>query len=138
MNVASNAPLQVTDQVSVSGGGSPTFGASDTATVNPTSAPPPVTTFTPGQGATGVATNASVTWGAVNGAAAYTVYFGTTNNPPLAMSGITGTSYTPPTMNPGTTYYWSVTAVNSVGSTPSVLWYFTTAAVTTTAIALCR
>ncbi len=92
-------------------------------------APPEVTVFSPSQGATGVSTAASLTWGAVTGATSYNVYFGT-SNPPPSVTTTTGTSYTPPAMNPDTTYYWSVTAVNSFGATSSVLWSFTTASPT--------
>jgi hypothetical protein len=90
-------------------------------------APPAVTVFSPAQGATGVSTAASITWGAVSGATSYSVYFGTSTSPPLATT-TTSTSYTPPAMSPNTLYYWSVTAVNSFGMTPSVLWFFSTGA----------
>jgi len=125
VNVSTSAPAQVTNVATVSGGGSASFNGTDTTNISGT-APPPVTTFSPSQGATGVSTTASVTWGAVTGATSYNVYLGTTPSPPLAMSGIAGTSYAPPALAGNTTYYWSVTAVNSFGSTPSAVWFFTT------------
>jgi len=89
-------------------------------------APAAVTVFSPAQGATGVSTAASLSWGAVTGASSYNVYFGASTPPPL-VTGTPGTSYSP-TMAPGTTYYWSVTAVNLFGSAASSTWSFTTQA----------
>ena len=39
-------------------------------------APAAVTVFSPGQGATGISTTTSLTWGAATGATSYDVYFG--------------------------------------------------------------
>ena len=94
--------------------------------------PPPVTAFSPGQGATGVAVTSSLTWTGTAGATSYDVYFGTSSPPPLAMN-VTGTSYSPG-MAAGVTYYWMVTAKNAAGSTPSAVWSFTTAAPATTGL----
>ena len=93
------------------------------ATLGP---PGQVTTFSPGQGVTGVSTSTALSWGAASGATSYTVFFGTTNPPPSAGS-TSSLSYTPPALSPNTTYYWSVTAINAQGSTPSATWSFTTA-----------
>jgi len=90
------------------------------------SAPPAVTVFSPGQGATNVSTSVSLTWGAVSGATSYDVLFGTTPSPSL-IGNTAGTSFSPGPLAPGTTYYWIVTAKNAFGSTPSALWFFTTA-----------
>ena len=89
------------------------------------SAPPAVTIFSPGQGATGVSVNSLLTWGAVSGATSYDVYLGTSVSPPF-VTNTAGTSYSPGTMNPNTTYYWFVTSKNAFGSTQSFLWFFTT------------
>ena len=87
--------------------------------------PPPVTVFSPAQGATGVSTSATLTWGAVAGATSYGVYFGATPTPPLVTT-TSSTSYTPPTMNGNSTYYWFITSINAFGATQSALWSFTT------------
>ena len=126
VNVASNAVSQVTNQVTVWGGGSGSASASDVTTITGTGqAPGAVTIFSPGQGATGVALNTPLTWSTVSEATSYNVYFGASTPLPLATT-TTATSYSP-AMTPGTTYYWSVTAVNAFGSTPSMVWSFTTA-----------
>ncbi len=105
-----------------------------TANFNATQPPSQVTVFSPSQGATGVSTVASLTWGAVTGTTSYSVHFGTSPSPPLVTS-TTTTSYSP-AMNLSTTYYWSVTAVNSLGSTPSAVWSFTTTSQTTCSFGL--
>src|ERR1051326_5450434 len=87
--------------------------------------PAPVVIFSPAQGATAVSVTTMVTWGASAGATNYDVYFGTTPSPPFVMN-TTGLSYSPGLLSPNTLYYWSVTAKNSSGATPSVLWFFTT------------
>jgi hypothetical protein len=82
----------------------------------------------PANGATGVSTTPTLTWSGWSGATSYNVYLGTSSSPPLVKS-VSGTSYTPGTaLSGGTTYYWSVAAVNSSGSTPSAVWSFTTGA----------
>jgi hypothetical protein len=81
----------------------------------------------PADGATNQnASNTTLSWNAAAGAQAYDVYFGTTNTPGLYQSNVTGTSVRAPSMNPGATYYWMVIAKNSVGSTASPPWRFTT------------
>ena len=60
------------------------------------------------------ATNNSmdVTWSAVTGAASYDVF---RNGNRVNALGVTGTSYTDTGLNPGTTYAWSVAAVDGSG-----------------------
>jgi fibronectin type 3 domain-containing protein len=73
---------------------------------------------------TGVATSGATTgsmvigWNAVSGAAGYNVYRGGAR---LNASALTGTSYTDNGLSPGTTYSWTVTAIDSGGgeSVPS-------------------
>jgi hypothetical protein len=90
------------------------------------STPPSAPVLTsPANGATGLAIPLTLTWQASSGAASYNVYFGTTSPPPLAMQ-TSATSYNPGTLSLGTVYYWSVTAVNSAGSTSSATWSFET------------
>ena len=76
----------------------------------------------------GATANGSVTlsWGATAGAQGYDVYFGTSSAPGLRASNVTSTSQSAGSLNAGTTYYWMVVAKNSVGSTASPLWSFTT------------
>jgi carbohydrate binding protein with CBM6 domain/phospholipase D-like protein len=90
--------------------------------------PPPGTPSSPSpaSGATGVASNATLSWSA-SGATSYDVYFGTAANPPLVASNITSASYTP-TMSASTTYQWKIVARNSSGTTTGPIWSFTTAA----------
>jgi hypothetical protein len=81
----------------------------------------------PGNGAAGVATNATLTWSA-SGATSYDVNFGTSSSPPQAASGLTNASYTPSNLAGGTTYFWQIVARNNAGSTTGPVWSFTTAA----------
>ena len=124
VNVADNAAAQVTNQATVSGGGSPSASASDVTAIDPVLPPAAVTVLSPGLLATGVSAAASLTWGPSAGATSYNVYFGIATSPLVATT--TGTSYTPPTMKDNTTYFWSVTAVNAAGSTSSAVLSFTT------------
>jgi len=123
VNVALNAPAQVTNQVSVSGGGSATASATDPTTVLALPAAPVL--VSPANAATGVSVTAGLSWNAASGAASYDVYFGTASTPPLATN-TTGTSYSPATLSIGTLYYWRIVAKNSAGSTSSATWSFTT------------
>ena len=79
----------------------------------------------PADGATGVATNATLTWSAP-GATSYDISFGTTNPPPQVTSGSATALYTPPTMATSTVYFWQVVARNSDGTTTGPVWSFTT------------
>jgi hypothetical protein len=64
-------------------------------------------------------------WNAASEATSYDVYFGTSSVPPLLTS-TTGTSYAPGALSANTTYYWRILARNSVGSSTSATWQFTT------------
>ena len=92
--------------------------------------------------ASGGANSATISWSAVSGAASYNVYWGTT-------SGVTKTSgtmssgvtspYVKTGLSAGTTYYFIVTAVNSVGeSAPSAQASATTDAPPATACGSCH
>jgi uncharacterized repeat protein (TIGR01451 family) len=123
VNVEADAPSQVTNQVVVSGGGSIASGTSDLTTI---SGPPPAPVpLSPANGAAGVLVAPTLLW--VGAAESFDIYFGTSPTPPLAIS-ITGTTYAPGILNPGTTYYWQIVARNSFGSTSSATWSFTTGA----------
>ena len=81
----------------------------------------------PANGATGVLVAPTLIWDAASEATSYDVYLGTSSTPPL-VTNRTGTSYAPGPLRPDTTYYWRVLARNSVGSSTSATWQFTTAA----------
>ncbi len=124
VNVDANAASLVTNQVSVSGGGSASANASDPTAIL---APPAVPVLTyPSDGATGVTVAPTLVWSATAGAREYDVYFGTSASPPLVWSRMTGTSYRPDTLTAGRVYYWRVVAKNSDGSNTSLTWSFTT------------
>jgi regulation of enolase protein 1 (concanavalin A-like superfamily) len=61
-------------------------------------------------------------------AVAYDVYFGTSNPPPLMVSGTANAFYTPPLLAGSTTYFWQIVARNSVGMAAGPIWSLTTAA----------
>jgi gliding motility-associated-like protein len=92
------------------------------------------TLTTPINGATNVGTPASLNWTAPTGGGTvsyYKLYFGTNNPPTNIYNGLNiGNVLTySPTMNPSTTYYWKVTAVNSAGeSSGCQIRSFTTSA----------
>ena len=122
VNVASSAPLQVTNKVSVSGGGSATASASDPTTILAPLAGPP-SLISPANGATGVSPSPTLSWGAPQGALNYDVYFGPLSSPPF-VTNTTGTSYSPGTLTPGATYYWRVVAKHGDVSLSSPTWSF--------------
>jgi hypothetical protein len=85
----------------------------------------------PAAAATGVATDASLTWRPGREAASHTVYFGTdqqaVTDGTVAGKSVTEDSFNPGTLNFGTTYYWRVDEVNAV-TYPGDIWSFTTQA----------
>jgi phospholipase D-like protein len=80
----------------------------------------------PANGATNVATNATLTWSA-SGATTYDVKFGTANPPPQVSSAQAAASYTP-TLAASQTYFWQIVARNSAGTTAGPVWSFATGA----------
>ncbi|MBX9602640.1 MAG: hypothetical protein K2X35_16670, partial [Bryobacteraceae bacterium] len=107
VNVASNAAAQVTNQVTVSGGGSPVASASDPTTILATADPPAL--LFPTDLAVKVSNTPVLVWTAAPWATSYDVYFGSTNPPPLA-GNVTTTSFAPGTLTNGGTFYWRVVA----------------------------
>jgi Glycosyl hydrolase catalytic core len=81
----------------------------------------------PGNGATGVSRNPTLTWTAGANATSHRVSFGTTNPPPVQTTQ-TATSFTPTTLSPSTTYFWRIDEINASGTTNGPIWSFTTAA----------
>ncbi len=126
VNVAADAPAQVSNQVSVSGGGStPSTASGLTAVVGGPPAAPAL--VSPPNTALGVLVAPTLTWSAAAGATSYDVYLGTLSTPPL-VTNTTGTSYVPPTLSVDTTYYWQIVARDGSGSASSATWSFTTGA----------
>jgi hypothetical protein len=87
------------------------------------------TLMVPADASTNVAYDQVLTWGAVQGATSYNVYFGTSStNLVLVSSGQVGTSYTYPyPFLEGTKYYWKVVPINAGGPASNCPTYsFTT------------
>lgn len=95
---------------------------------------PPATPLlvSPANAATNIsASNATLTWSAAAGAVSYTVELlssATATTPLQSRTGITGTSVSFSGLDGTTTYFWRVTAVNTVGTAVSQTRSFTTAA----------
>ncbi len=79
----------------------------------------------PANGATGVSTNADLSWTAGSNAVSHDVYFGTTSPPPF-IHNQTSTTFDPGTMASYTTYYWRIDEVNPGGTTIGTVWTFRT------------
>jgi len=127
----------VTPGGTVTGGGQPTFTtpSGDREMVlhigtrqGPQTTPGPAANPDPPDQAAGVSITADLSWSAAAGATSYDVYFGTTNPPPLQGNQVQ-TTFDPGTMDPLTTYWWRIDAVNDVGTTTGELWNFTTGSV---------
>ncbi len=128
VNVAVNAPTQVTNQVSASVGSSTVEASgSDATTITPVVVPPAPVLGAPSNGATGVSMTPTLTWTASGGATSYDVYFGTLAAPSLATT-TTSTSYSPAGLSYETLYYWQIVARNIAGTASSATWSFTTGA----------
>src|ERR1051326_28035 len=79
----------------------------------------------PANGATSVAPPVMLQWSAVAGATSYRVHFGTSPAPPFVQTSAATSSEVQ--TSPGTTYYWSIEAVNAAGAASGPTWSFTTA-----------
>jgi len=96
-------------------------------------APPlgPVTAPIPADLATGIPTNATLSWTAATngyGTIHYDLRFDVVTPPVTTVAtGITATSFVP-TINPTTTYYWQVIAHDTSVASNSPIWSFTTSA----------
>jgi uncharacterized repeat protein (TIGR01451 family) len=123
VNVASDAPAQVTNEVIVTGGGSTTGSATDLTTIS--SQPVAPALVSPANEAGGVLVAPTLVWSASAGASSYDVHFGTSSAPPLVAT-TSDTNFAPGPLLSGATYYWQVAARNDVGSAASATWSFTT------------
>lgn len=83
------------------------------------------TTFSPGDGNTGVPITQNLLWSSVNASPAtsgYYVYLSVNNalvaaeNPSVRVATVSSNSYTPTNLNYSTTYYWKVVPINGLGS----------------------
>ena len=110
-------------------GGNLTAGWTQLTSGNLVPIPPATPTLIgPANGVSNRPLTSTLSWTASSGATSYDVYLGPTSSPAL-MANVTATSYTPPTLNAGVTYFWNVVAKNSAGSSsPTSTWFFQTAA----------
>jgi phosphatidylserine/phosphatidylglycerophosphate/cardiolipin synthase-like enzyme len=105
--------------------------SNDTTIVpKPGGPPPPALPEVPGSpspanGATGVATTASLGWTSA-GATSFDVRFGTSNPPPQVAAGVASPAYSP-TLAANTNYLWQIVARNAQGTTTGPVWSFSTA-----------
>jgi hypothetical protein len=74
-----------------------------------------------------VDTNVTLAWLFADYALSYDVYLAASPNTLQKIGNSTTASYNPGTLLPGTLYNWQVEAINSVGTTWSSAWSFTTA-----------
>ncbi len=136
MNAAVNAqglllisPHPLSNQIAIPGIDLAYFidGSSDSANVTWSGAATPAAPVlsAPANNATGVPTAPMLAWSASTGATSYVVYLGTSSSPPQVAT-VTGTTYSPSSLSPGTTYYWKVAAANANGNTTSPTFSFTT------------
>ncbi|HEY6137405.1 MAG TPA: SMP-30/gluconolactonase/LRE family protein [Thermoanaerobaculia bacterium] len=93
--------------------------------------PPSIAIASPANGASGVATNADLSWTVTGTVEALDLYFGTTNPPPLLRGGLGAAtrSLSPGTLAAGATYFWRVAAKSPCaqsGEVTSTVASFTT------------
>ena len=111
---------------------------SSTETQPFTPLPPDAPSYqSPANNSTGRPTNQTLSWEGAQYAHKFDIYLGTNPNPPLFAAdqfigavdnGSTPETFTPPTLQPGTTYYWRIvskTMANMTATGPT--WSFTTA-----------
>ena len=87
--------------------------------------PPAAHNPIPADGATGVATEATLSWTAGSGANDFDIYVGTSAPPPF-VTRQPQMSFAPSALIPDTTYLWRIDTVNDVGVTVGRPWRFTT------------
>ncbi len=127
-NLATNTTYYWHVNATNSGGTSAYSTAWSFTTVQP--APGAPVLATPANGATGIATNPTLTWNASSGATSYRVQVSTSSaftTTVVDQSNITTTSYAVSSLSTNTIYYWHVNATNSGGTSAySTAWSFTT------------
>jgi hypothetical protein len=75
---------------------------------------------------------AGLSWAATHMSTSSDVYFGTDPTPTF-VANVIDTTYDPGTLLAGTTYYWQINEVNSLGVTTGAVWSFTVAGQANTA-----
>ncbi len=75
--------------------------------------------------ATGVSVTPQLGWTTASCATSHNVHFGSTTPPAFVINQPT-TTFLPGRLNYNTTYYWRIDEVNPSGTTPGVVWRFTT------------
>jgi hypothetical protein len=100
----------------------------DYANSHATEPPEQATNPSPANSATGVSPTADLTWAPGRWAVSHDVYFGTNPTPgPAEFHGNqTSVTFDPGALANNTTYYWRIDSVNPLGTTPGVVWNFTT------------
>lgn len=96
----------------------------------------PANTPSPADTATGVAVTPTLAWTAGNRATAFRIFFGTnattvanaTTVSPEFKGEQTGTSWSPGSLSPFTTYHWRIDSLAESAVTPGTVWSFTTGA----------
>ncbi|MEW6756662.1 MAG: hypothetical protein AB1347_00425 [Acidobacteriota bacterium] len=100
--------------------------AADQVTVTGCTTPSCAVGPLPPDGATGIPTATPLAWAVVAGATSYDVYFGAVNPPPY-VTNVVASTYVPPLLAQGTTYYWQVLPKNACGTAAGcAVWSFTT------------
>jgi hypothetical protein len=87
--------------------------------------PIPASQPNPANGATNVSTTPALNWTAGSGAISHDVHFGMDSSPPFIGSQPAST-FDPGTLDEGTTYYWRIDENGDQGTTPGIVWSFTT------------
>ena len=87
--------------------------------------PNPASQPSPANGATNVSKTPALSWTAGSGAISHDVYFGMDSSPPFIGSQ-TAATYDPGTLQEETTYYWRIDENGAQGTTPGIVWSFTT------------
>jgi hypothetical protein len=84
----------------------------------------------PPNGASDQPVNLTLTWSCTDpdgDPLTYDIYFGTSNNPPLALANQSNTSFNPGQLNNSSIYYWKIVAKDNQGAnTSGPVWNFTT------------
>jgi hypothetical protein len=96
-----------------------------TAHFTPCVSPGTPSSPSPSDGATDVSLDTDLDWANASDATSYDVYFGTSPSPPYYGS-TASSSYSLPTLNDSTHYYWKIVAKNDCGNTDGPVWDLTT------------
>ena len=119
-NVAPDAPLQVVNEVTVSGAGSTPTGITDATNISGLTNP---ILLSPSNATSTTASSVTLTWSASAGATSYDVYFGSSSTPPM-LANTSATTYTPANLTLDTTYFWRIVAKSGLRSAGSATWSF--------------